>query len=337
VKLAAYLARRLGSLVLVLLGMSVIVFLLLRSLPGDPAVMAAGGADATAEAIAKVREEMGLDEPLVVQYTLFVRNLLRGDLGRSIVTRREVLEDLKAFLPATVELAVASVFLACLVGIPMGVLSAVYRGRWLDALFKPLSVFAASMPVYWLGLMAILMFYGLLGWLPAGGRLSAGNVMPVQVTGLFTVDALLTGRPDLLWDALRHLALPAVVLSGISLGNIANLTRATMLEALAEPFIVTARGKGLPEAAVVMRHAFRNITMPVVTVVGLQLGQLMGGVVLTETIFSWPGLGLYAVSALDNFDYPILMVFTLVYSALYAGINILVDLLCALLNPQLSV
>jgi peptide/nickel transport system permease protein len=337
VKLIAYLARRLGSLVLVLLGMSMIVFLLLRSLPGDPGVMAAGGADATPEAIAKVREEMGLDRPRVVQYGLFVRNLLRGDLGRSIVTRREVLDDMKAFLPATVELALVSVFLACLLGIPMGVLSAVYRGRWPDALFKPFSVFAASMPVYWLGLMAVLVFYGLLGWLPAGGRLSSGTVMSAEVTGVYTVDAVLAGRPDLLWDALRHLVMPAAVLSGISLGNIANLTRATMLETLAEPFIVTARAKGLPEAAVVVRHAFGNITMPLVTVVGIQLGQLMGGVVLTETIFSWPGLGLYAVSALDNFDYPILMIFTLVYSCLYAGINILVDLLCEFLNPHLSV
>ena len=299
--------------------------------------MAAGGADATPEAIANVRQEMGLDRPLIVQYGLFVRNLLRGDLGRSIVTRREVLDDLRAFLPATVELALASVFLACLVGIPLGVLSAVSRGRWPDALLRPLFVFSASMPVYWLGLMALLVFYGLLGWLPAGGRLSAGKVIPVETTGLYVVDAALAGRPDLLWNALQHLVMPAAILSGISLGNIAALTRATMIETLAEPFIVTARAKGLREAAVLWRHAFRNITVPLVTVVGIQLGQLMGGVVLTETIFSWPGLGLYAVTALDNFDYPILMVFTLVYSGLYAGTNILVDLLCGFLNPQVSI
>ena len=335
-KVIGFLGRRLGGLVLVLLGMSIIVFFLLRSLPGDPAVMAAGGADATPEAIAKVRQEIGLDRPLIVQYGLFVRNLLRGDLGRSIVTRREVLDDMRAFLPATVELALASVFLACLVGIPLGVLSAVARGRWPDALLKPLFVFSASMPVYWLGLMAVLVFYGLLGWLPPGGRLSAGKVMPVETTGLYVVDATLAGRPDLLWNVLHHLVMPATVLSGISLGNIAALTRATMIETLAEPFIVTARAKGLPEVAVLWRHAFRNITVPLVTVVGIQLGQLMGGVVLTETIFSWPGLGLYAVTALDNFDYPILMVFTLVYSCLYAGINILVDLACAVLNPRLS-
>jgi peptide/nickel transport system permease protein len=327
--------QRLPLLVLLLAAISAAVFALTQALPGDPAFIAAGGGDATPEMIAHARERLGLDRPVWVQYALYMRNALGGDFGRSLVNRKPVIEDIRAFWPATAELALAAIAISAVVGIPLGVLSAVRAGRWLDRLITPGSVFLGSMPIFWLGLMAVLVFYRVLDLLPAAGRLTVGLAPPPALTGLLTVDALLAGDLAVLADALRHLALPASILSVVSLAMITRVTRAAMLDILHEDYLRTARAKGLSEGQIVLKHALRNASVPILTVVGLQLGQLIGGVVVTETIFSWPGLGLYAVTAVENQDYPAIMAFTLLTTVVYVLINLGVDLLYPLLNPHM--
>jgi len=326
--------QRVPLLVILLAAISLAVFMLAQQLPGDPAFIAAGGADATPEMIAHARERLGLDRPGWVRYLYYMRNALQGDFGRSMVNSKPVIEDIRKFWPASLELALAAIAISAAAGIPLGVLSAVHAGRWLDRLITPGSVFLGSMPIFWLGLMAVLVFYRLLDLLPAAGRLSVSTAPPATVTGLYLADALLARDVAVFGDALRHLILPASILSVISLAMITRVTRAAMLDILHEDYLRTARAKGVPESRVVLKHALRNASVPILTVVGLQLGQLIGGVVITETIFSWPGLGLYAVTAVENQDYPALMAFTLVTTVVYVLINLLVDLLYPLLNPQ---
>ena len=326
--------RRLPLLVVLLGAISAAVFALTQALPGDPAFIAAGGGDATPEMIAHARARLGLDRPLWVQYALYMRNAVTGDFGRSLVNRKPVLDDLRTFWPASAELALAAITISGVIGVPLGVLSAVRAGRWLDRLITPGSVFLGSMPIFWLGLMAVLVFYRVLDLLPAGGRLTVGLTPPTAVTGLLLIDALLAGNLVVFVDALRHLILPACILSLISLAMITRVTRAAMLDILHEDYLRTARAKGLAESQIILKHALRNASVPIVTVVGIQLGQLIGGVVVTETIFSWPGLGLYAVTAVENQDYPAIMAFTLVTTVVYVLINLVVDLLYPLLDPQ---
>jgi peptide/nickel transport system permease protein len=326
--------RRLPLLAVLLAAISLAVFLLTQKLPGDPAFVAAGGGDATPEMIAHARERLGLDRPTWVRYLLYMRNALQGDFGRSMVNGKPVIEDIRKFWPASVELALAAIAISALIGIPLGVLSAVRAGRWVDRLITPGSVFLGSMPIFWLGLMAVLVFYRLLDLLPAGGRLAVSVVPPPAVTGMYLVDALLARDLPRFGDALRHIILPASILSVISLAMITRVTRAAMLDILHEDYLRTARAKGVSESRVVLKHALRNASVPILTVVGIQLGQLIGGVVVTETIFSWPGLGLYAVAAVETQDYPVIMAFTLVTTVAYVVINVVVDLLYPLLNPQ---
>jgi peptide/nickel transport system permease protein len=325
---------RLPLLTVLLAAISLAVFTLTQYLPGDPAFIAAGGGDATPEMVAHARQRLGLDRPMGVRYVLYMRNALQGDFGRSMVNNKPVSEDIRKFWPASVELALAAIAISAIIGVPLGVLSAIRAGRWLDRLITPGSVFLGSMPIFWLGLMAVLVFYRQLDLLPAGGRLAVGVTPPPTITGLYLVDALLTGQLAVFRDALRHLVLPASILSVISLAMITRITRAAMLDILHEDYLRTARAKGLPEPRVVLKHALRNASVPIVTVLGIQLGQLIGGVVITETIFSWPGLGLYAVTAVDNQDYPAIMAFTLLTTVVYVVINLAVDLLYPLLNPQ---
>ena len=326
--------RRLPLLAVLLAAISAAVFGLTQYLPGDPAFIAAGGGDATPEMIEHARIRLGLDRPTWVRYLLYMRNALTGDFGHSLVNRKPVIQDLRAFWPASAELALAAITISAVVGIPLGVLSAVRAGRWLDRLITPGSVFLGSMPIFWLGLMAVLVFYRMLDLLPAGGRLTVGLTPPPSVTGLLLIDSLLARDPAAFGDALRHLILPAAILSVISLAMITRVTRAAMLDILHEDYLRTARAKGLGESRVVLKHAFRNASVPVVTVLGIQLGQLIGGVVVTETIFSWPGLGLYAVTAVENQDYPAIMAFTLVTTVAYVAINLAVDLVYPLLDPR---
>ena len=326
--------QRLPLLAILLAAISLAVFMLAQQLPGDPAFIAAGGGDASPEMIAHARERLGLDRPVWVRYLYYMRNALQGDFGRSMVNSKPVIEDIRKFWPASLELALAAIAISAVVGIPLGVVSAVRAGRWLDRLITPGSVFLGSMPIFWLGLMAVLVFYRLLDLLPAGGRLSVSMAPPAAVTGMYLADSLLARDVAAFGDALRHLVLPASILSVISLAMITRVTRAAMLDVLHEDYLRTARAKGVPESRVVLKHALRNASVPILTVVGIQLGQLIGGVVITETIFSWPGLGLYAVTAVENQDYPALMAFTLVTTVVYVLINLLVDLLYPLLNPQ---
>jgi peptide/nickel transport system permease protein len=326
--------RRLPLLALLLAAVSLAVFLLTQALPGDPAFVAAGGGDATPEMVAHARARLGLDRPLWTRYLYYMAGVIQGDLGRSMVNRRPVIEDIRRYWPASFELALAAIAISALVGVPLGVVSAVWAGRWLDRLITPGSVFLGSMPIFWLGLMAVLLFYRVADLLPAGGRLTVGLVPPPAVTGMLLVDSLLAAEGRVFLDALRHIILPACILSVISLAMITRVTRAAMLDILHEDYLRTARAKGLPEGRVILKHALRNASVPIVTVVGIQLGQLIGGVVITETIFSWPGLGLYAVTAVENQDYPAIMAFTLVSTVVYVGINAVVDLLYLRLNPQ---
>ena len=283
------LLQRLPLLIVLLAAISAAVFTLTQYLPGDPAFVAAGGGDATPEMVAHARARLGLDKPLWARYLYYMRNAVQGDFGNSIVNRKPVIEDIRKYWPASLELALAAIAISALVGIPLGLVSAAWTGRWPDRLITPASVFLGSMPIFWLGLMAVFVFYRQLDLLPAGGRLTVGLAPPPAVTGLLLVDSIIAGQGKVFADALRHLILPATILSVISLAMITRVTRAALLDILHEDYLRTARAKGLSERRVLLKHALRNASVPILTIVGLQLGQLIGGVVVTETIFSWPG------------------------------------------------
>jgi peptide/nickel transport system permease protein len=330
----AFLLRRLAYMVYVLAGMSLIMFVVSRALPGDPALIYAGEQNVTTERLERARKELGLDRPLPVQYLIYVRHLLHGDFGRSLVTREPIIDNLKMYYPATVELALAAIAIACGVGIPLGLASAVFAGRWLDHLSRVLALFMNAMPVFWLGLMAIVIFYAYLEWLPASGRVADAFGEPPRVTGFFTIDFLLAGNLAAMRSAMSHLVLPSVVLSALSMGVLARITRASMLEVLEQQYVQAARAKGLAEWLVLGKHALRNAGIPIITVVGLQFGNLVGGAVLTESIFSWPGVGRYAVRAIETTDFPAIMGFAITFAALYALINLAVDVAYYALNPR---
>ena len=328
-----FLIRRLALLLLVLLGLSGLTFALSHLVPTDPA-RAALGFDAAPDMVQQYRREMGLDRPLPVQYALYLRNLLRGDLGVSIMTRRSVVEDLGKFLPPTVELTLVSLLLSVTVGGALGVLAAVRRGGPVDVLATAGPVAQLSVPVFVMGLLLLLVFYRWLGWLPYGGRLGSSMVPPPTITGLYTVDSLL--RFDFLTfrDAVAHLILPAVALSNLTLAEMTRITRSAVLDVLGQDYVRTARSKGLAERAVIWRHVMKNAAIPVLTVMGLRVGFLMGGAVITETIFAWPGIGRYAWEGARNVDLNVVMGVTLVLALAYTLINLLVDVLYSVLDPR---
>jgi peptide/nickel transport system permease protein len=330
-----YLLRYLGSLLLVLWGMSVLTFVISRAIPGDPARHAAGPF-ATGEQVEVVRRDLGLDRPLLEQYVTYLRHLARGDLGRSIVSRRGVREDLGDFFPATVELGLASGLLAVAVAVPLGVVAAVHRGRLADYAATVLALIGACTPVFWFGLVLQVIFYKELGWFPAGGRLPVGAVPPTPVTGLYTVDSLLAGNVPLFATAIAHLVLPTLTLAQLTLGITARMIRSSLVEVLGHDYVRTARAKGVSERHVLLRHALRNALVPVLTILGLQAGQLLGGAVLTETIFSWPGIGSYAVRAVEALDFPAIMGVALLMSFVYVVINVGIDLLYPLIDPRME-
>jgi peptide/nickel transport system permease protein len=331
----AYVARRSVGLVWVLFGITVVTFLAVELIPGDPARVLTGP-EATSETLEQVRRDLGLDEPTPVQFVRYVRRLIQGDLGISIVSRRPVLSDLLDRYPATIELTLASLVASTLVGVPLGVVSAVGRGRVVDHLSRFAALVGVSMPVFWLGLVLQWVFYGYLEWLPVGSRLGEGVSPPPTISGLYLFDSVLRADAVTLVDALKHLLLPIITLSTVTLALVMRITRSAMLETLPQQFIKTARSKGLSEWRVIGVHALRNAGPVILTVVGLRLGTLFGGAVLTETVFSWPGVGLYAVHAVENKDFPGLMGFTLTLAALYTLINLLVDLSYGWLDPRMS-
>jgi peptide/nickel transport system permease protein len=317
-----------------LIGVVVVTFLLTRVLPGDPARSLAGE-QAPPDAVERVRQQMGLDQPLPVQFVNYVWRMLHGDLGVAWHTGHPVLSDFASRLPATAELAVASIVIAVLIGVPLGIVSAVRRDKGIDHFARLLSLVGASMPLFWLGLLVIYIFYGSLGWEPPPlGRVGQDVNPPTSVTGMYTLDSLLSGDWVAFGSALSHLIWPALCLATGTLAVAARMMRSSMLEVVGQDYVRTARAKGLPESVVIGKHALKNAAAPVVTVLGLQLGFLMGGAVITETIFSWPGIGSYVTQSILANDYAPVQALTVVSAVLFTVINLLVDLVHGQLDPR---
>ncbi|MGG5819430.1 ABC transporter permease [Falsiroseomonas sp. HW251] len=330
-----YIALRLVSAVVMALFASLIIFLISNFVPGDPVLAQLGDILASDPAVvARWRAKWGLDLPLWDRYWIFLQGLLHGDLGTSIATRRPVLDDIIQFAPATIELATVSFGLALLVGIPLGVAAAVWRDSVVDSAARIVSLLGVSAPTFWLAFIMLAIFYGWLGWAPGPGRLDPIAFPPEGGTGFFLIDAARDGDWETFHDALAHLVLPAIVLAAATLGLITRTTRAAMLECLQQDYVRVARAKGLVERAVVLRHALRNALVPVVTLGGLAYANLLTGAVMTETIFAWPGLGRYTFRSAAALDFPAIMGITLVVSATYLLVNLLVDLSYAVLDPR---
>jgi peptide/nickel transport system permease protein len=327
-----YIGGRLLQLVPVLVGVSLTVFVVIRVIPGDPAV-AMLGEQASPARLLELRRTFGLDRPLPLQYLGYVLDAARGDLGRSILSNRPVASELAVRFPATVELGVAAMLVGLLVGVPLGTLAATRRGSLTDAVTMTVSLFGVSMPVFWLGLVFIWIFALTLGWLPVSGRLRADLELP-SVTRSYVMDAVLAGNGAAFLDALRHLVLPAITLGTIPMAGIARMTRSSLLDVLGEDYIRTARAKGLSSGRVIFKHAIRNAAIPVVALIGLQVGTLLGGAIVTETIFSWPGVGRFLLEGVLARDYPVVQGTGLVVTALFALINVVVDVCYVLLDPR---
>ena len=300
-----YVLKRLLSAIPVLFGISLLLFFMLRMLPGDPAQVLAGQM-ASPEDITLIRHQLGLDRPIFVQYGIFLSRLARLDLGRSARTQSPVIKEVWARLPNTMLLAVAAITLACLFGIPAGIISATRPYTWIDYLFTSMALFGISMPVFWLGLMLVVIFSVVLHWLPAGG----------------------TGG----W---KHIILPSFTLAAFVVAFITRMTRASMIEALSQDYTTTARSKGLKEQVVIVKHVLKNALIPIVTVVGLQFGSLLGGAVLTETVFAWPGIGRLIVDSILARDYPVIQGTILVFGLLYILVNLVVDMIYAFIDPRI--
>ena len=336
--LPAYLGRRLLFTLPLVIGITLATFLISHVVPADPLGMVLSErAMQNPEIVKAYRERFGLDKPLPEQYAIYLQNLLQGDFGTSIATQRPVSRDLAQFLPATLELSLGAMLVAVLLGLPIGVLAAVRRDRLADHCARIISLIGVSVPVFWLGLLALNLFYFHLNWLPGPGRLDPHLTAPATVTGLLTLDSLLARDLAAFWSSLRHLILPSLVLGSYSMGTISRITRSTLLEALGQDYVRTARAKGLEERAVVLTHALRNALIPTVTVTGLAFGNLMAGAVLTETIFSWPGIGRYAVGAAAFLDFPAIMGVTLLIGFLYVAVNLGVDVAYAFLDPRIRI
>ncbi|WP_213793428.1 ABC transporter permease [Klebsiella aerogenes] len=327
--------QRCWGLILVVAGVCVITFIISHLIPGDPARLLAGDR-ASDEIVRHIRQQLGLDLPLWQQFARYVDALLHGDLGTSIRTGRPVLEDLKTFFPATLELAFCALLIALLVGIPLGVLSAVYRNRWTDHLVRLMALTGISTPAFWLGLGVIVLFYGKLDWLPGSGRIDDWFDPPTRVSGFYLLDSLLEGNIEVFFNALQHLILPAATLAFVHLGIVARQIRSAMLEQLNEDYIRTALASGLPKFTIVVRYALPNALIPSITVLGLALGDLLYGAVLTETVFAWPGMGAYVVSSIQALDFPAVMGFAIVVSFAYVLVNLVVDLLYLWIDPRMG-
>lgn len=318
-----------------LLGIVIITFILSRVLPGDPAVMMAGEqADDTV--IENIRRDMGLDQPLYMQFFSYVIKLFQGDLGMAYHTGHTVAEDFANRFPATIELTLFSILIAVLVAIPVGIIAATRKESIADHISRVFSLIGACVPIFWLGLMFIYIFYSILGWSPAPmGRISGNLNPPTDITGLYLIDSLITGDFLAFRSSLAHLILPAICLSTGTMAIVARMMRSSMLEVIGQDFIRTARAKGIHEFLVISRHALVNALIPTLTVLGLQFGYLLGGAVITETIFSWPGVGGYVTDSILAADYAPIQAFTLVSALLYSLINLLVDLIYGWIDPRI--
>ncbi len=333
---ARLIIRRLLFLVLVLFGLSIITFTLSHLVPADPARMIAGPR-ASKTSVDKIREQYGLNDPLPVQYVNYVDGVLHLDFGKSFSSRRPVSEDLGRYLPATIELGLYAFLISMIVGIPLGVASAVKRDSWIDHVSRFVSISGLALPVFWLALMAQFFFFGKLGWLPDGQRLPNSVDPPRSITRLYTIDSILTGNWHLLRLSAEHLILPVLVLAYGSLAVVTRMVRGGMIEVMNQDYIRTARAKGLANNEVVFKHAMKNALLPTVTSLGLQVGLLFSGAFLVEIVFSWPGVGRYAVDAIQSVDYNATMATTLVIAAIFVVVNMFVDILYLFLDPRIAI
>jgi len=330
-------ATRLLSALPNLMGVVVITFILTRALPGDPAAYFAGAA-ATQEAIAQVRSQLGLDKPLLEQFFLYVGALARGDMGLSLTTGQPVVQELLARLPASLELVLLALLLACAIALPLGVLAATRPGSWIDQLCRLVTTAGVSLPTFFTGLLLAYVFYFLLGWAPSPmGRLDPMFSPPATVTGLYLVDTALAGDAALWWASFKQLILPVLTMAIFVLAPIARMTRASMLSVLSADFIRTARASGLSSGTVLVTYALRNALLPVVTTLGMVFGFMLGSSVIVEKVFGWPGVGSYAIDALTASDYAPVQGFVLAMGVLFVLLNLLVDVLYGLIDPRVTV
>lgn len=326
---------RLGALVLLAVGITLVSFILTNLVPGDPAAANLGQRALSDPAIvAAFRQQHGLDQPLPVQYWRYLTGLVHGDFGTSQRSSRPVGDELAEYVPATLELAVVAVVVSLVVGVGLGILAATRRNTWLDQLLRVISLAGVSMPTFWLALAAFFVLFYKLGILPGGGRLDPGLDPPPQMTGLYTVDAVLAGQWDIFSNAVFHLIMPALVLAAYTVGLLTRFTRASMLEVLGNDYIRTAQAKGLPGRTIVFRHVLRPALVPILTVAGLAFGSLLSGTVLVEQIFSWNGIGQYAYRSALNLDLPAIMGVSLVVAVIYVTVNFAVDLLYGVVDPR---
>jgi peptide/nickel transport system permease protein len=328
-----FLLKRLLSMGITLLGLTLIVFTISRVAPGDPARLAAGP-DATDEMVQVIRKEFSLDKPLVVQYLTYLKGLVRGDFGRSIRTRHRVWEDIKNFLPATFELVFTSIFFSILFGILFGVLSAVYRDTWMDHSTRVFSVTGVAIPMFWMGIMLQLLFAAKFHLLPLGGRLDTFLIPPPPITRFLLVDSLVSGNWAVLKNAFFHLILPAFVLSFPALASITRINRAEMLEVLHRDFVLNERAQGIPDRLIIGKYTLKNALIPTLTMIGLRYGWMLGGTILIETVFDWPGMGNYAVAAAVYSDFQPVMGVTVILGLNFMVANLLVDLGYGFLDPR---
>jgi dipeptide transport system permease protein len=330
-----FLLKKLALLLPTFIGITLVAFFLIRLVPGDPIEVMVGERRLDPEAHARLVQQMGLDRPLLVQYGSYVKQTLSGDLGTSIVSREPVSVEFAALFPATVELALCALLLALVVGLALGAVAALKRGSLIDQGVMGLATIGYSMPIFWWGLMLIMLFSVDLGWTPVSGRIAIEYDIPVR-TGFMLIDSLLSGEPGAFVSALRHLLLPAVVLGTVPMAVIARMTRSSLLEVLREDYMRTARAKGLSPSRVLIVHGLRNALIPVITVVGLQTGALLGGAVLTETIFSWPGIGKWLIDSIARRDYPVVQAGILISALIFIAANLVVDVLYGVADPRIG-
>ena len=325
---------RLAVLIPTFIGVSIVAFAFIRLLPGDPVMLMSGERVMSPERYEKISHELGYDRPVVIQYFDYLGNVLTGDFGRSITTKEPVLSIFAKLFPATLELSLCAIIFAVVLGIPAGIIAAIRRGSFIDQSVMGTALIGYSMPIFWWGLLLIIFFSGFLQWTPVSGRISFSYFFQ-PVTGFMLIDSLISGQKGAFKSAVSHLILPTIVLGTIPLAVIARQTRSAMLEVLGEDYVRTARAKGLPPLRVIGVHALRNAMIPVVTTIGLQVGVMLAGAILTESIFSWPGIGKWMVDSVFKRDYPVIQGGLLIIASIIMLVNLIVDLLYGLINPRI--
>ncbi len=330
----SFILRKLAILVPTFIGVTLIAFIFIRMIPGDPVLLMAGERGMSEERHAEMMALYGFDRPILEQYLVYIKKVVQGDLGTSIITKRPVLEEFLALFPATIELSMVAILLAIFIGLPIGMIAAVKRGSTFDHAAMAGALAGYSMPIFWWGLLCIIFFSGILGWTPVSGRINLLYYFE-PVTGFMLIDSLLSGQEGAFTSALSHLILPSIVLGTIPMAVIARQTRSAMLEVLGEDYVRTAKAKGLGPGRVIGLHTLRNALIPVVTIIGLQVGVLFAGAILTETIFAWPGIGKWIVESINRRDYPSLQGGLLLVATIIMIVNLLVDVLYGLINPQI--